>query len=106
MTEYIFIHLSKYSVKHFYSQIDLETFYFDIKHISENHPDKTILFFHIFENLEFSKSLSFGLEAFRSIVDHFKVKYYFVLDGSSNNQFTQYIIFELGYDVCILQCLY
>lgn len=82
MTEYIFIHLSKYSVKHFYSQIDLETFYFDIKHISENHPDKTILFFHIFENLEFSKSLSFGLEAFRSIVDHFKVKYYFVLDGS------------------------
>lgn len=82
MTEYIFIHLNKYSVKHFYSQIDLEGFYLDIKDISEHHPDKTILLFHVFENLKFSESLCFGLEAFRSILDNFNVKYYFVLDGS------------------------
>jgi len=81
MQEYIFLHLSHYSVNHFYGQVDIENFYLDIKHISEHHAGKTVLLFHIFENLLITEINSLGLEAFRNVLDHFKIKYYFVLDG-------------------------
>jgi hypothetical protein len=86
MQEYIFLHLSHYSSKNFYCHVDIENFYLDIKDISEHHGDKTVLLFHIFENLELSQINAFGLEAFRNILDHFKVKYYFVLDGLYQGQ--------------------
>ncbi len=81
MQEYIFIHLNNYSISNLYCQIDLGRFYSDVSDMHQHHPNKTILLFHIFENLQFSENLSFGLEAFRNVLEHFNRKYYFVLDG-------------------------